>query len=187
MLIWSALLAVPAFGLDTFAVATGLGGIAGADRNRLILVTVVFEGGMPLLGAAVGAVIGHIASRYALWGGCVLLVVLGVRAMAEGLAELRDDDQASPRTPRPMRGWGLIAAGLSVSADELAAGLAVGAAGVPLAVLAPALALQAGVFTLAGLRAAVALRALAGRYGEIAAGAALCLIAVWLWLVGTGL
>ncbi len=190
MTTWATLLIVPAFGLDTFAVAVGLGTAGVAERRRLALVVAVFEGLMPLVGAVAGGWLG-LLTRYALWGAAALLACLGLRELAEGWRELREDDDRDTDEPtgegaelrrRDLRGWGLILAGLSVSMDELGAGLAAGTARLPLGLLAPALALQAAVFTYAGLHAGATLRRWTGRYGEMAAGLALLAVAVGLVL-----
>jgi putative Mn2+ efflux pump MntP len=174
--------AVPAFGIDTLTLAVGLGAAGTADRRRLALVVAVFEGGMPLLGAVAGAALGRITAGYAVWGAAGLLAVLGGKELTEGWRELRedrdddDDDDEGEGAARLRRGvgpWGLLAAGLAVSVDELGAGLAAGAAGWPLRILVPALALQAVLFTYLGLRVGATLRRIAGRYGEIAGGLAL--------------
>lgn len=185
---WSTLAVLPAFGLDTLATAAGLGAAGAGDRRRLALVFAAFEGGMPILGAAAGHWLGRFAARPALWGAAALLAFLGVRELAEGLRELREDEDEDDEGQRPRRaapaGWALLAAGLAVSADELGAGLASGAAHLPLRLLVPALALQAVLLTYAGLRAGQGLRRLAGRFGEVAAGVALLGAAAAVLLLG---
>ncbi len=198
---WSALAVVPAFGIDTLAVSVGLGTAGLAQRRRLALIVAVFEGLMPIVGAAVGNWVGGLLARYAVWAASALLALLGLRELAEGWRELHEDDgdgdedaddddddgpsgEAAALRKRNLAGWGLIAAGLSVSMDELGAGFAAGAARFPLRVLAPALALQAALFTYAGLHAGAALRRLAGRYGEIAAGLAMLAVAAGVLWVG---
>ncbi len=181
---WAVLAIVPAFGIDTLVVATGIGASGAVNRHRLALVIALFEGGMPLIGALIGSWIGGLVAAYAVWGASLLLALLGVYEILEGFRELRGDDddddgdaQAEALQHR-LLGAGLIVAGLSVSMDELAAGLAAGAAQLPLIALAPALALQAGLFTYLGLHAGQRLRRWAGRYGEVVAGAALIAAAV---------
>ncbi len=179
---WGALAIVPAFGLDTLAVAAGLGAAGLGERRRLAVTVALFEGGMPVVGVVAGTWLGRLVSGYAVWVAAALLVFLGLREIAEGWRDLREQDADDDRDP-PRRGeagrrralglWGLLATGIAVSMDELGAGLAAGAARFPLGVLAPALALQAVVLTYAGLRAGALLQRLAGRYGEIVAGAAL--------------
>lgn len=191
---WGAVAIIPAFGIDTFAVAVGLGTAGLAKRRRLAVVIAVFEGVMPLLGALVGGWLGRVGSGYALWAAAALLAFLGLRAMAEGWRELDEDaegDDADAPTGEGahllrghVAGWGLVLAGLSVSVDELGAGLAAGAAQLPLRILAPLLALQAVLLTYAGLHAGAALRRWAGRYGELMAGLALVAVAIGMVAVG---
>lgn len=189
---WASLAIVPAFGMDTFVVAVGLGAAGVGARRRLALVVALFEGGMPVVGALIGGWLGHLISGYAIWGAAALLAFLGAREALEGWRELHEDDdddddghgEAGPLVRAGLAGWALVAAGLSVSVDELGAGLAAGAAQLPLRLLVPALALQAAVFTYAGLHAGQALRRWAGRYGELAAGLALIAVAVGIVWVG---
>ncbi len=180
---WTVLAIVPAFGVDTFAVAAGLGALGVGNRRRLALTVALFEGGMPLVGALVGRWLGDLLSSYGVWAACALLALLGGYEILEGIRELRGDreesaDDKAEALERRLLGPGLIVAGLSVSMDELAAGLAAGAARLPLAVLVPALAVQAALFTYLGLHAGQGLRRWAGRYGELAAGAALIAAAI---------
>ncbi len=183
---WGALAILPAFGIDTLAVAVGLG-TAGVARKRLAVVVALFEGGMPLVGALVGQWVGRLASGYAVWGAAAFLVFLGLRELVEGWRELGTPNDASAEdetlAQRHPAGWGLILIGLSVSTDELGAGLAAGVARVPLRILAPALALQAFLLTYLGLRAGATLRRIAGRYGEFLAGIALLAVAVGIALI----
>lgn len=182
---WTVLLIVPAFGIDTFAVATGLGATGVADRRRLALTVALFEGGMPLVGAVVGNWLGRLVSGYAVWAAAVVLAGLGVYEIVESVRERRSDDdheedeenEKVEAFEKKLVGAGLIAAGLSVSMDELTAGVAAGAAQLPLAVLVPALALQAALFTYLGLHAGSRLRRWAGHNGEIVAGVALVVAA----------
>jgi putative Mn2+ efflux pump MntP len=179
---------VPAFGLDTLGVAAGLGLAGAAARGRYVAVLACFEGGMPILGAALGSGLGSLAGEVASWAATALLAALGVRAIAEGAREAlagRDDDdegQASSARPPASGLWALLAAGLSVSVDELGAGLGAGAAGLPLRLLIPALALQAGILTYVGLRAGAGMRRWLGRWGDLLAGAALLAVAAFVGL-----
>ena len=177
---WAALALLPAFGLDTLAVAIGLGAAGTPGRARVAIVMALFEGGMPLAGALVGTVLGRLVAGYAVWGAAVLLALLGLRAVADAWRELRSDDEDRGAVPRGREatGWRLLLVGVTVSGDEFAAGLAAGGAHLPLELLAPLLALQAALCTYAGLHAGAAVRRLAGRYGELAAGVALVLAAV---------
>ena len=55
-------------GLDTFAVAAALGtiGVSPARRLRISLLFTAFEAGMPLIGLALGAPLGHAIGARAL-------------------------------------------------------------------------------------------------------------------------
>lgn len=172
---WLTASVLPAFSLDTLAVSTSLGARGGGSW-RTALAFAACEGLMPIVGAGAGAALGRALAAWGLWLGAAALVALGVREALEGWRELAEVDEApqTARPPRPvLRGWPLLIAALGVSVDELVAGFAAGAAGLPLRVLVPALALQALICTWAGLRAGAWLRRLSGRYGELAAGLAL--------------
>jgi putative Mn2+ efflux pump MntP len=181
---FSALVVVPAFGMDTFIVAVGLGTGWFTGRWRLAAIVAVFEGGMPLLGAVIGAWVAHFLSRLVVYVAAALLAALAVREIREGIHELREDahdEEGSGESGRLRNAtscMALLGAGFAVSLDELTAGLAAGAARLNLAVLIPALALQAVLFTLLGLAAGAGLRRAVGRYGEVAGGLALLLAAM---------
>ena len=183
MLDTKSLLIVPAFGLDTFVVAATLGVVDGPARWRLAGTLALFEGGMPLLGAVLGAWLARILSGAVVYGAAALLAIMAGRELWEGLREAQegedDEDPAEMRRLRQVSSLlALPAAGLAVSLDELTAGLAAGSSRLSLPLLVPALALQAVLFTGLGLRAGARVRRMAGRYGEVAGGAALLLVAV---------
>jgi putative Mn2+ efflux pump MntP len=192
----TSLIIVPAFGIDTFVVAVGLGAGQFADRFRLAATVAVFEGGMPLLGALVGSWLAHLLSGIVVYAAAALLAALALREFWEGVRELReepddDEDDESSGEGRALRRAtslaALASAGIAVSLDELTAGIAAGAARLDLTLLVPALAIQAVLFTLLGLAAGARLRRAVGRYGEMAGGIALFLAAiVVVLLAGTG-
>jgi putative Mn2+ efflux pump MntP len=134
-----------------------------------------FEGGMPLVGALAGAVLGRRGAEFAVPLAVVLLVVLGIRAAVGGVRDLRqggadDDEPSGGDWARPRSGLALLAAGWSVASDELAVGVAAGAARLPLRLLAPALVVQALVLSCLGLVLGARLRSALGRYGELSGG-----------------
>ena len=180
--IWTALAFVPALGIDTLTVATGLGAsrYGGGGRWRTALSFAACEALMPVVGAMLGAALGARAGRPAAWAGGALLVVLGLREAREGWSERheRPDASVAQAPPRdPPGGLGVLLAGsVAVSVDELGVGLGAGTSGVPLHLLAPVLAAQAVLLTLAGLALGGRLRRATGRYGELAAGLALCAV-----------
>jgi putative Mn2+ efflux pump MntP len=135
-------------GLDTFAVAAALGavGVGGRRRLRLSLLFACFEGGMPLiglvLGAAIGQAIGDIGS-YVASGALILLGGYLLVASEEG------EERRVAQLARS-RGLVLLSAGLAVSLDELAIGLAFGLLSVPIVPALAAIAIQAFVISQLG-------------------------------------
>lgn len=124
--------------LDTFAVsaALGLAGFAARRRLGLSLLFAGFEGGMPIVGLAVGATVGRLVGGIADYAAIIALAALGVYML------LADEEKEEARLARfaGSTGLALIAVGLTVSLDELAIGFALGLARVP---MVPALVLIA--------------------------------------------
>jgi len=166
-------------GLDSFAVAAALGAsqIATAwQRLRISLVFVIFEGGMPLIGLALGSAlargIGHIADYLA----AVAVIGIGIWML------LADDEDEEDQARRIMisRGLALVGLGISISLDELAIGFGIGLVQLPVSAVIAAIALQA--FVAAQLGLAIGAK-IAERWRERAgqvAGVALILLGAYL-------
>jgi putative Mn2+ efflux pump MntP len=79
-------------GLDTFAVGAALGmvGVTPARRLRIALLFTAFEAGMPLVGLALGAPIGHAIGGAADYIAIGVLLSFGLYAL---LASGRDDQE----------------------------------------------------------------------------------------------
>jgi putative Mn2+ efflux pump MntP len=146
-----------ALGLDTFAVAVGLG-ISGLDRREQLRFGLSFalaEGLMPLAGFGLGQVVAQAAGEIASYAAILLLLAVGVYAIREAFQEEeREFDGATP--------WKLIVLAISVSLDELAVGFSLGLLHVPVLLAVLYIAAQAFVVTLIGT-------ALGKRVGEILA------------------
>jgi putative Mn2+ efflux pump MntP len=166
-------------GLDSFAVAAALGAaqtITARQRLRISLVFVVFEGGMPLIGLALGRAlahgIGHVADYLA------AAAVIGVGAWMLLADEQDEQDRAGGLVTS--RGLALAALGVSVSLDELAIGFGVGLVRLPVTAVIIAIAVQAFLAAQLGLAAGARI---AGRWrerAERAAGVALILLGGYL-------
>ena len=137
-------------GPDSFVVAAALGAsadLATRDRVRLSALFVVFEGGMPMIGVAVGAplarTIGPVASYLAV---AALIGLGGWMLLAGGGAEERRAARL-----RMTRGVALLVLGVSISLDELAIGFSLGLARLPVAAVVIALAVQALIAVQLGL------------------------------------
>lgn len=165
-------------GLDSFAVAAALGARrpTRAQRWRLSLLFVLFEGGMPLLGLAVGAPLARAVGPAADYVAAAALVATG----AWMLLSDDDDEQRAAGGLLGATGWAVLALGVSISLDELAIGFTLGLAGLPAVAVVVAIAVQALVASQAGL-------ALGARVGEAwreraerLAGLGLVALGIWL-------
>jgi manganese efflux pump family protein len=123
---FSFLLFVLPLGVDTFVIAAAVGAsrLSGWSRWRISAVFVVFEGGMPLAGLALGASIGHAVGGIADYLSGGLLVLLGGYLWWAGNDD--DDEVAKARRLTTVRGLALIGLALSISLDELAIGFSLG-------------------------------------------------------------
>src|SRR6266481_3462531 len=107
------------------------------QRLRISLIFVIFEGGMPLVGLALGAAlargIGPVAGYLA--GAAVIAIGAGMLLAADS-----DEDEKASRLTTS-RGLALIALGISISLDELAIGFTIGLAHLPAVAVIIAIAL----------------------------------------------
>lgn len=129
-------------GLDTFAVAAALGmlGLNTRQRVRLGLLFAAFEGGMPLVGLAAGATLGHLLGDLADYLAIAGLAGIGVYMLVAGD---HDDHDSHAERLAHASGAALLGLGLSISLDELAIGFALGLARVPVGAAVAAIMLQA--------------------------------------------
>jgi manganese efflux pump family protein len=137
-------------GLDSFAVAAAIGAVqetAARKRLRISLVFAAFEGGMPLIGLALGSALAHgigLAADY-----LAAAAVIGVGAWML-LAGGTDEEEQAGRMASS-RGLAMIALGISISLDELAIGFSIGLTHLPVPAVIVAIALQALVAAQLGL------------------------------------
>ena len=160
------LLLAVALGLSNFAAAIGIGvsGVRGRDRVRIAVVFGVFEAGMPVLGVLLGQGLASSLGHVARWLGGAALIVIGVTGLVLARRGSRPaGGPAGEDAPgRPSAGEGapgrpswrlgrVMASGLALSADNLAAGFALGAYHTGLAVAATVFGVVSVVMSLAGL------------------------------------
>ena len=186
------LLLAVALGLSNFAAAIGIGvsGVRGRDRVRVAVVFGVFEAGMPVLGVALGRGMASSLGHVAHWLGGAALVVIGVTGLVlawrgprpGGGPGLLMRPRLRPAPGRPAAGrpsWRLgrvVASGLALSADNLAAGFALGAYHTGLAVAATVFGVVSVVMSLAGLELGAMLGAGASDRCELVASVMLIAI-----------
>lgn len=136
-------------GLDSFALAAALGvaGLPPHRRLRISLLIAGFEAGMPLIGLAVGAPLGHAFGAVADYVAITILIAFGLFTV------LNDDDDEDRVTQLSQRhGAAALLLGLSVSLDELAIGFTIGLLHVPVGPVIAVIAIQAFVLSQIGLR-----------------------------------
>lgn len=159
---FSLLLSVLPLGLDTFAIAAVMGGTSqlhGWARWRISAIFVLFEGGMPLVGLALGSSLGNaIGSKADYLSGGLLLLLAGYLKWADDDDDDDDDERgegevAKARRLTSARGLALLGLGLSISLDELAIGVSVGIGSHPtrLATIVALIALQTLIVSQLGL------------------------------------
>lgn len=166
-------------GLDSFAVAAALGASQVStvwQRLRISLVFVIFEGGMPLIGLALGSAlargIGHVADYLA----AAAVIGIGGWMLVAG----HEDEEGRASRVMTSRGLALVGLGISISLDELAIGFSIGLVRLPVSAVIAGIALQA--FLAAQLGLAIGAR-IAERWRERAeqvAGIALILLGAYL-------
>jgi putative Mn2+ efflux pump MntP len=166
-------------GLDSFAVAAALGAsqVSTAwQRLRISLVFVIFEGGMPLIGLALGSAlargIGHVADYLA----AAAVIGIGVWML---LADNEDEEDKAGRI-MTSRGLALVGLGISISLDELAIGFGIGLERLPVGAVIAAIALQAFVAAQLGLAIGAKIAERWRERAERAAGIALILLGAYL-------
>ncbi len=164
-------------GLDTFAVAAALG-VAGLDpkrRLRVSLLMAAFEAGMPLVGLALGAPLGHAIGSAADYIAIGVLLAFGLYTLLAG-----DNDEEEIGKLTSATGWGAVALGVSISLDELAIGFTLGLLRLPAALAIILIGAQAFILSQLGLRMGARLGVKVRAGAERIAGLALIAVGVGL-------
>lgn len=141
-------LVVP-LGLDTFVVAAALGalGTSRGTRVRVSIAFTAFEAGMPLIGLAIGAPVGHAIGDAADYVAVAVLFAVGAYALLGSEERERRSLSQLARVDGP----GALLLGLGVSLDELAIGFTLGLLRLPAALVIALIAAQAFAVTQLGL------------------------------------
>lgn len=166
---------VLSLGLDTFAVAIGLGlsGVGRRDRIRYGVSFALAEGIMPLVGFLVGQVVANVVSAVASYVAIALLLGVGLYILWESMHEEEREFEAAT-VPR------LLTLALSVSMDELAVGFSLGLLRIPVLVAAALIAAQAFLLTWIGISFGKALGEVLAERAELLSGIVLSLLALLL-------
>ena len=171
------LLLAVAVGLSNAAAAIGIGvsGIRGSTRLRVAVIFGLFEAGMPLLGLALGDGLATSLGQAARVLGGVALIAIGVVSLILARRGAVRAARAGPEAGAeagPRRSWGLgrvLISGLALSADNLAAGFALGAFHTSLPVAAAVFGGVSVAMSLAGLELGAKIGSAAGDRSELVA------------------
>ncbi len=169
------LLLAVALGLSNFAAAIGIGlsGVRGRAKVRIAVVFGVFEAGMPVLGVALGQGVAAGLGHAARWLSGATLIAIGVAGLIlarRGPRKPRGPRAAADAGARPSWRLGrVVASGLALSVDNLAAGFALGAYHTGLALAAAVFGGVSVIMSLAGLELGSTLGAAAGDRSELVA------------------
>jgi manganese efflux pump family protein len=167
-------------GLDSFAVAAAIGASQAttvAQRLRISLIFVVFEGGMPLIGLALGAVLARGIGQVAEYVAGAAVVAIGAWML---LASDEEEEKKKASRLTASHGLALIGLGISISLDELAIGVTIGLARLPVTAVIVAIALQAFVAAQLGLAVGARIGERWRDRAERIAGIALILLGAYL-------
>ena len=161
-----------ALGLSNLAGAIGIGvsGVNGPLRLRIAVLFGLFEAGMPVLGLILGRGAASGLGRSAPWFGGGLLITVGLVSL---ILALRGSGAEVPRDAGSWGTWRVLVSAVALSVDNLAAGFALGAFRVGLAVAAPVFGVVSVIMSLAGLELGARIGAAAGDRSELIACAML--------------
>ena len=175
------LLAALSMGMSNFAgaIAIGVSGVERRTRLRVGVVFGLFEGGMPLVGLAIGHSIVHVVGGSSRWIAAGLLVATGGHALIEAVRERNEAGSSSADTG--MRR--LLITGFALSIDNLVVGFALGAYKVNILLAVVLIAAVSVTLSLIGLELGARIGERAGSRGEMFGGIVLIVVGV---VVATG-
>lgn len=164
-------------GVDSFAMAAALGTQRPTRRQRwrLSLLFVAFEGGMPLIGLAIGAPLATAVGSTADYVAGGVLVAVGLWMV---FADESEDETSSRIVGAGV--WSALALGAAISLDELAIGFTLGLARLPVVPVIVAIALQALVASQLGFRLGAYVSEAWREWAERLAGIVLAALGVYL-------
>ncbi len=162
-------------GLDSFAIAAALGTRrpAAAGRWRVSALFVGFEAGMPLVGLGIGVPAARLAGPVADYIAAAALVAVGIWMLV-----WEDGEEDAAARLLAARGLAAVTLGLSISLDELAIGVTLGLAQLPVTPVIIAIAVQALAASQLGLALGSRIGTIWRERAEYLAGTALAVLGV---------
>jgi putative Mn2+ efflux pump MntP len=130
---------------------------------------------MPLVGVAIGHVVGRVLGDWSSFVGALALLAVSVWFIF--FDHDRDADESNVGA---LGLWSILGLALSISIDEVAAGFSIGLIGIPVALTIVLIAIEAIIFSAAGLALGQRLKPYLGEWAEKVAGIVLGLLGVWL-------
>jgi manganese efflux pump family protein len=167
---WAVVLVACSLALDVFAVCVGVG-MRGANAWLKVRIGIAFASAevvMVIVGAGLGAVLGHAIGPVAGYLGYAALVGIGAYMIVESARERKLGLDLS-------KGWGLFLASLSISLDSLGIGFSILTIGAPMPVSLLAIAIASVTATTCGLAFGRALGERVESAAEVWAGVVLIL------------
>jgi len=161
-----------ALGLSNLAgaISIGVSGVSGRLRLRIAVLFGLFEAGMPVLGLVLGHGVTSGLGRSAPWLGGAVLIAVGLISL---VLALRGSGGGAPSGPGSWGTGRVLISAVALSVDNLAAGFALGALRVGLAVAAPVFGVVSVIMSLAGLGLGARTGAAGGDRSELIACAML--------------
>ena len=161
-----------ALGLSNLAgaISIGVSGVSGRLRLRIAVLFGLFEAGMPVLGLVLGHGAASGLGRSAPWLGGAVLIAVGLISL---VLALRGSGAGVPTGSAPWGTGRVLVSAVALSVDNLAAGFALGALRVGLAVAAPVFGVVSVAMSLAGLELGARIGVAAGDRSELIACAML--------------
>jgi len=141
----------------------------------------LFQAGMPLLGALVGAYLIGYVKAYDHWFAFGLLELVGAKMIYEAFRP-GGDSTAEGSASDPSRGMPLLSLSIATSIDAFGAGLGLRLAGANLWVASPVIGIVCAVLTYAGAGLGTTARKHLGRRAEVLGG--LVLIGLGIRMLG---
>ena len=164
-----------ALGLSNLAGSVGIGvsGVSGPLRLRIAVLFGLFKAGMPVLGLVLGRGVASGLGRSATWFGGGLLIAVGLISLVLALRGSEGSGAGVPSGCGPWGTWRVLVSAVALSVDNLAAGFALGALRVALAVAALVFGVVSVLMSLAGLELGARIGAASGERSELIACAIL--------------
>jgi len=135
----------------------------------------VFQAGMPLLGALVGAYLLSYVKTYDHWVAFGLLEVVGARMIYEAFESESDEDRPGLD---PSRGLMLVSLSVATSIDAFGAGMGMRMVGANLWVASPTIGVVAAALTCVGAGVGRTAKRHLGRKAEVVGGVVLMVLGI---------